>query len=183
MGTIIYVLPSPSYISISQAAQKNQNINYNRCTLLTGLPYFHPFLALAIAVSDAVLVAGATKLSNFSDFPSTISIWKVSRKRIKLHTVKEYVYQQPWNTHTLTHLSLVHQTTSTLILHANSRCQNFCSIPWLYWLVSYNHHANQTSITHNELEKVLLFSVASPLFFKISAIVTTVAIAIQEETC
>ena len=45
---------------------------------------------------------------------------------------------------------------------------------WLEWS-SYNHH--HTDVSNRKEEEALLFSVASPLFFKISAIVTTVAIA------
>jgi len=77
-----------------------------------------------------------------------------------------------------TYLCLLHKPTFVLILHANCWCQYFCFIQtFINWLELYNRHMNESY--SNKQEETLLFSVASPLFFKISAIVTTVAIAVS----
>ncbi|WVY96416.1 hypothetical protein V8G54_028567 [Vigna mungo] len=100
-----------------QAVQKTQNVNYSSVTL-TGLSYICHFLSSAATASGSVLVGEFTRLSNFSDFPSTISIFA------------------------------------------------FCTRRPLF------------SSFMPTVDVRTLFSVASPLFFKISAIVTTVAMAI-----
>lgn len=66
---------------------------------------------------------------------------------------------------------------SILIFHANCGCQNFCfiSISKMSLLNAHNVYTIWKN-KHNK-RKFLLFSVASPLFFRISAIVTTVVIA------